>query len=69
MVAKHLEPLKGGKVDLQVLIRGKDGEHNLDLFRTITKAIIGAGVSHFILSIFPVETNRRYLSEQAGNPT
>lgn len=46
IAAKHLEPLKGGKVALEVLVRGKDAEQNEALFRTITEKITGAGVSH-----------------------
>jgi len=41
-----LEPLKGGKVALEVLVRGKDPEQNADLFKKITKSIKDAGVSH-----------------------
>jgi hypothetical protein len=43
--AKHLEPLKGGKIALEVLVRGKDAEQNEALFRKIADKITGAGVS------------------------
>ncbi len=43
-----MEPLKGGKVALEVLVRGKDAEQNEALFRKITDKITGAGVSHII---------------------
>lgn len=45
-VAKHLEPLKGGKVPLEILVRGKDAEQNEGLFEKITDNIRKAGVSH-----------------------
>jgi nucleosome binding factor SPN SPT16 subunit len=38
--------LKGGKVALEVLVRGKDAEQNEALFKQITDKITGAGVSH-----------------------
>lgn len=44
--AKHLEPLKGGKVPLHVLVRGKDAEANNKLFLEINDHIKAAGVSH-----------------------
>ena len=45
-LAKHLEPLKGGKIPLHVLVRGKDAEHNEKLFTDINNYIKAAGVSH-----------------------
>jgi hypothetical protein len=44
--AKHLEPLKGGKIPLETLVRGKDPEQNEKLFVKITDIIKSAGVSH-----------------------
>ncbi|KAG9232590.1 FACT complex subunit-domain-containing protein [Amylocarpus encephaloides] len=41
--AAHLEPLKGGKIPLEVLVRGKNGEENEKLFTKITKQIKSAG--------------------------
>ncbi|KAG0652062.1 Facilitates chromatin transcription complex subunit spt16 [Hyphodiscus hymeniophilus] len=41
--AKHLEPLKGGKVALEVLVRGKDAEQNEALFKKITDKITSSG--------------------------
>jgi hypothetical protein len=41
-----LEPLKGGKIPLHVLVRGKDAEQNEKLFTDITAHIKAAGVSH-----------------------
>ncbi|KAI9796396.1 MAG: FACT complex subunit spt16 [Piccolia ochrophora] len=41
--AKHLEPLKGGKVQLEVLIRGKDAEHNANLFKQILDVAKASG--------------------------
>lgn len=45
-VAKHLDQLKGGKIPLHVLVRGKDAEANTKLFEEITGHIKAAGVSH-----------------------
>jgi len=39
--------LKGGKIPLEVLVRGKDAEQNEKLFAKITDLIKSAGVSHF----------------------
>ncbi|RFU32333.1 Acting on peptide bonds (peptidase), partial [Scytalidium lignicola] len=41
--AKHLEPLKGGKIPLEILVRGKDAEQNEKLFNKITDVIKTAG--------------------------
>ena len=41
--AKHLEPLKGGKIPLEVLVRTKDADHNAKLFQQIVEVIRGAG--------------------------
>jgi 3-methyladenine DNA glycosylase Tag len=41
-----LEPLKGGKIALEVLVRGKDAAANQALFEKITEKITAAGVSH-----------------------
>jgi nucleosome binding factor SPN SPT16 subunit len=41
-----LEPLKNGKIALEVLVRGKDAEQNTELFKKIAKSITSAGVSH-----------------------
>jgi len=38
--------LKGGKVPLEVLVRGKDAEANEKLFVKINDSIKAAGVSH-----------------------
>lgn len=38
-----MEPLKGGKIPLEVLIRGKDAEQNEKLFEKITDVIKSAG--------------------------
>jgi nucleosome binding factor SPN SPT16 subunit len=45
-LAKHLEQLKGGKIPLEVLVRGKDPEQNEKLFAKITDLIKSSGVSH-----------------------
>jgi hypothetical protein len=41
-----LESLKGGKIPLHVLVRGKDAEANEKLFLEINDHIKAAGVSH-----------------------
>jgi hypothetical protein len=47
-LAKHLEPLKGGPIPIEVLIRGKDSEQNTMHFEKCLAAIKGAGVCHQI---------------------
>ena len=42
--AKHLEPLKGGKVPIEILVRGKDAEQNAKHFEKCLDVIKGAGV-------------------------
>lgn len=54
ILAKHLEPLKGGKTPLHVLVRGKDAEHNEKLFADINGHIKAAGVSHPHLLAFKI---------------
>ena len=41
--AKHLEPLKGGKVPVEILVRGKDAEENAKQFEKCLDVIKGAG--------------------------
>jgi nucleosome binding factor SPN SPT16 subunit len=41
-----LEPLKGGKIPLEVLVRGKDAEQNEKLFTKIADVIKSSGVSY-----------------------
>ncbi|KAI9777003.1 MAG: FACT complex subunit spt16 [Geoglossum umbratile] len=41
--AKHLEPLKGGKIPVEILVRGKDAEANTKLFEQIVDAIKASG--------------------------
>lgn len=41
--AKYLEPLKGGKIPIEVLIRGKDAEENAKQFEKCLDVIKGAG--------------------------
>jgi len=38
--------LKGGKIDLQLLVRGKDADQNAALFKQITTIMKDSGVSH-----------------------
>ena len=46
--AKHLEPLKGGKVPIEILVRGKDAEQNAKHFEKCLDIIKGAGVRYMI---------------------
>ncbi|MCJ1250008.1 FACT complex subunit spt16 [Trapelia coarctata] len=41
--AKHLEPLKGGKIPLEILVRGKDAEQNAKHWEKCLEVIKGAG--------------------------
>ncbi|KAG9240610.1 FACT complex subunit-domain-containing protein [Calycina marina] len=47
---KHLEPLKGGKIALELLVRGKDADQNANLFEQITKTIKDTGKKLGVLS-------------------
>ena len=42
--AAYLESLKGGKIPLEVLVRGKDAEKNAKTFEKCLDVIKGAGV-------------------------
>lgn len=46
-VASYLEPLKGGKVPIEILVRGKDPEENKKQFESCLENIKKAGVSPF----------------------
>ncbi len=48
VLAKHLEPLKGGKVPIEILVRGKDAEQNAKQFEKCLDIIKGAGVCYMI---------------------
>ncbi|MCJ1238148.1 FACT complex subunit spt16 [Varicellaria rhodocarpa] len=41
--AKHLEPLKGGKIPIEILVKGKDQEQNNKHWETCIEAIKAAG--------------------------
>jgi hypothetical protein len=43
--AKYLDQIKGGRVPVEVLVRGKDNAENEKLFVKLTDAIKAAGVS------------------------
>lgn len=43
--AKHLEPLKGGKIPVEILVTTKDQEQKTKSFEKCVEAIKGAGVS------------------------
>lgn len=68
--AKHLEPLKGGKVPLEILVRGKDAAANEKLFTKITDVIQSSGVSsqqyHFSQKS---QTNKCYFPEENRSST
>jgi hypothetical protein len=42
--AKHLEPLKGGRFPLEILVKGKDVEQNAKHWEKCTEVIKAAGV-------------------------
>ena len=42
--AKHLETLKGGKVPIEILVRGKDADQNTKHWEKCLDIIKGAGV-------------------------
>ncbi|KAI9845669.1 MAG: FACT complex subunit spt16 [Sclerophora amabilis] len=48
--AKHLEPLKGGKIGVEVLVRGKDASHNAKLFKQIVDVIQTSGKKVGVIS-------------------
>ncbi|TVY40043.1 FACT complex subunit [Lachnellula subtilissima] len=52
--AKHLEHLKGGKIPLEVLVRGKDAEANEKLFLKIADSIKSAGKK---VGVLPKDTS------------
>jgi nucleosome binding factor SPN SPT16 subunit len=41
--ASYLEPLKGGKVPIEILVRGKDAEENKKQFQTCLETLKNAG--------------------------
>lgn len=45
-LAKHLESLKGGKVPIEILVRGKDADQNAKHFKRCIDAIKDAGVRY-----------------------
>jgi hypothetical protein len=45
VIAKHLEPLKGGKIPLEILVTSKDPADKAKAFDTCIDAIKTAGVS------------------------
>jgi hypothetical protein len=45
LAAKHLEPLKGGKIPVEILVTTKDQEQKTKSFEKCVEAIKGAGVS------------------------
>ena len=44
--AKHLEPLKGGKIPIEILVRGRDADQNAKHFKRCVDAIKDAGVRY-----------------------
>lgn len=44
VVAQYLEHLKGGKVPVEILVRGKDADENAKLFERLLDIIKAAGV-------------------------
>lgn len=45
-LAKHLEPLKGGKIPIEILVRGRDADQNAKHFKRCVDAIKDAGVRY-----------------------
>lgn len=45
IIAKHLEPLKGGKIPVEILVTSKDPADKAKAFDTCIDAIKTAGVS------------------------
>lgn len=43
-LAKHLEPLKGGKVPVEILVRGKDADQHAKQLEKCLDVIKGGGV-------------------------
>lgn len=43
VLASYLEPLKGGKVPVEILVRGKDAEENKKQFQTCLETLKKAG--------------------------
>ena len=50
--AKHLEPLKGGKVPVEVLVKGKDADQNAKHLEKCLDVIKGAGVHSAIRRVY-----------------
>lgn len=67
LTAKHLEPLKGGKVPVEILVRGKDTEQNAKHFEKCLNVIKGAGVGLFYL-MRPAQHADCRLEESRHNP-
>lgn len=44
--AKHLQPLKGGKIPIEILVRGRDADQNAKHFKRCVDAIKDAGVRY-----------------------
>ena len=53
MSAKHLEPLKGGKIGLEILVRGKDQEQNAKQLEQCLDVIKSSGVRDSQVSFLP----------------
>lgn len=51
-LAKHLEPLKDGKVHVELLIRGKDADQNAKHFKKCLDIIKNAGVGPQVYFIY-----------------
>lgn len=56
-VAKHLEPLKGGKIPVEILVTSKDPADKAKAFDTCIDAIKKAGVSCVNIPFFPINTD------------
>lgn len=43
LIAKHLEPLKGGKTPVEIMVRGKDDAANALIFKELAEVIKKSG--------------------------
>ena len=65
-IAKHLEPLQGGKIPVEILVRSKDAEQNQKHWDKCIEVIKGAGVGQTsenrknYIAKLPIEESRHY---------
>lgn len=68
--ASYLEPLKGGKVPVEILVRGKDAAENKEQFQTCLDTLKKAGKKVAVLkkdsAIGPFATEWKATFQEAG---